>query len=132
VAAETDSVASLRRLGWLDPTLVGFCAVSVALTVLAGLVQVRFGTFPMSFATAWAAVFDPAVWLRPDVLAKQAELLVDFLVHTHHEVELEFANGLPDGDFGFALPAGEDDFITLHPEIEFCPHVRVSIPPGFD
>ncbi|PSP56927.1 iron ABC transporter permease [Halobacteriales archaeon QH_7_66_36] len=69
MAAKTDSVASLRRLGWLDPTLVGFCAVSVALTILAGLIQVRFGTFPMSFATAWAAVSDPAVWLRPNVLA---------------------------------------------------------------
>ncbi|MFB6117339.1 FecCD family ABC transporter permease [Halosegnis sp.] len=70
MAAETDTVErAVDRFEWVDPTLVGFCAGSLALTVLAGLVQVSFGTFTMSLATAWRAVFDPAVWTRPGVLA---------------------------------------------------------------
>jgi len=69
VATETDTAATVERFGWVDPSLLTFCTVSLAATVFGGLVQVSFGTFTMSLSTAWRAVFDPAVWTNPNVLA---------------------------------------------------------------
>lgn len=58
-----------REVGWLDRSLVLTCAAGLAITVLAGLLQVRFGSYPMTFPQVVGAVFDPLVWLRPNVLA---------------------------------------------------------------
>jgi iron complex transport system permease protein len=58
-----------REVGWLDRSLVLTCAAGLAITVLAGLLQVRFGSYPVTFRQVVAAVFDPLVWLRPNVLA---------------------------------------------------------------
>lgn len=73
VAAETETTglrASLaERFEWLEADLVAFCAACLGVVVAAGLVQVSFGTFTMSLGQAWAAVFDPRVWLNPNVLA---------------------------------------------------------------
>ncbi|PSQ24589.1 iron ABC transporter permease [Halobacteriales archaeon QS_9_67_17] len=69
MATETDTRLAVDRFEWVDPTLAGFCAVSLALAFAGTLVQVSFGTYTMTLGTAWGAVFDPAVWLRLDVLA---------------------------------------------------------------
>ncbi|OTF02068.1 ABC transporter permease [Halorubrum sp. SD612] len=54
------------RLGWLvDPRLLAVAAGSLALVVLAGLVQVSFGAYSMTVGQAWRAVLDPAVLLDP-------------------------------------------------------------------
>ncbi|MFC7212082.1 FecCD family ABC transporter permease [Natronoarchaeum sp. GCM10025321] len=53
--------------GWLTSTLVGFCLVSAVLTVVAGIVQVSFGTYSMTIAQAWDTVIDPAVLFNLDV-----------------------------------------------------------------
>ncbi|GAA0536649.1 iron ABC transporter permease [Halorubrum ejinorense] len=54
------------RLGWLfDPRLLTVAAGSLALVVLAGLVQVSFGAYSMTVGQAWRAVLDPAVLLDP-------------------------------------------------------------------
>ncbi|WP_158059399.1 FecCD family ABC transporter permease [Halorussus halophilus] len=54
------------RLGWLDGSLASVVLGSVAVVVLAGLVQVSFGTYSMSLATAWNSVFDPDIFLNLD------------------------------------------------------------------
>ncbi|WP_135852250.1 FecCD family ABC transporter permease [Halorussus salinus] len=54
-----------RLTGWVDSSLVVLCVASVAVTVLAGLVQVSFGAFSMSLVEAWQAVFNPQVVLNP-------------------------------------------------------------------
>jgi hypothetical protein len=38
-----------REVGWLDRSLGLTCAAGFAVTVLAGLVQVRFGAYDMTF-----------------------------------------------------------------------------------
>jgi iron complex transport system permease protein len=54
---------------WLDRRLLGLIVGSVAVTLASALVQVSFGTFSgAQLTTAWAAVFDPAVWTNPQVL----------------------------------------------------------------
>ncbi|MCU4717396.1 FecCD family ABC transporter permease [Halapricum hydrolyticum] len=53
----------------LDATLASIIGASVLLTVVAGLVQVRYGAYGMSLETAVRALFDRAVWTNPDVLA---------------------------------------------------------------
>ncbi|WP_255198137.1 FecCD family ABC transporter permease [Halorarius litoreus] len=65
----TETRWRVERFDWLDTTLVGFCAASLVATLLAALVQVSFGTFSMTLAQAWRAVFDPVVWTNPNVLA---------------------------------------------------------------
>ena len=57
-------------LSWVDASLVTVAVASTAVVVASGLVQVSFGTFTMSVATAWASVFDPAVWTNPQVLLR--------------------------------------------------------------
>jgi len=57
-------------LSWIDTSLLTVIAASVAVVVVSGLVQVSFGAFTMSITTAWASVFDPAVWTNPQVLLR--------------------------------------------------------------
>jgi iron complex transport system permease protein len=63
VGAEAeDSTAREQRCRWLlDPGLVTTALVSVAVVVLAGLVQVSFGAYSMTLGQAWAAIFNPGV-----------------------------------------------------------------------
>ncbi|QHS15899.1 iron ABC transporter permease [haloarchaeon 3A1-DGR] len=52
------------RLAWLrDPSLLSLCLASVGVVVLAGLVQVSFGSYPMSITQAWQSVTDTDVLL---------------------------------------------------------------------
>jgi len=50
------------RLAWIrDPSLIMLCLASVAIVVLAGLVQISFGSFTMSISQAWQSVIDTDV-----------------------------------------------------------------------
>jgi iron complex transport system permease protein len=60
-AADTGTERS--RFGWVDRPLVGLCLGSLAVVVIGGLVQVSFGSFSVTLAEAWLAVFDPRVLL---------------------------------------------------------------------
>jgi iron complex transport system permease protein len=62
-----------RRRHWIDQRLVSLCLASVALTGVAGLVQVSFGDYTMSLAETWRTVLDPAV--ATDLAVWQAFLL---------------------------------------------------------
>jgi iron complex transport system permease protein len=54
-----------RRFVWLfDPRLVMTALGSIAVVVLAGLVQVSFGSYSMSVGQAWSAVVNPDVLLN--------------------------------------------------------------------
>ena len=66
----TDAARSARErwLGWIDGSLLTLVVASVAIVVVAGLLQVSFGAYSMSIAQAWQAVFDPAVLLNPQAL----------------------------------------------------------------
>ncbi|SHG98329.1 FecCD family ABC transporter permease [Halobaculum gomorrense] len=55
---------------WVDSSLLTVIVASTAVVVLSGLIQVSFGAFTMSVATAWSAVFDPVVWTNPQVLLR--------------------------------------------------------------
>lgn len=66
-------VSTAGRFGWVDGPLVGLVAGSISIVIMAGLVQVSFGTYSMSIAQAWQAVFNPDVLLNPQAL--QAFLL---------------------------------------------------------
>jgi iron complex transport system permease protein len=59
-----------ERAPWLDTSLLTVVVGSLAVVFVSGLLQVSFGTFTMSIATAWGAVFDPAVWTNPQVLLR--------------------------------------------------------------
>ncbi|QLK24744.1 iron ABC transporter permease [Natrinema zhouii] len=50
-----------EREGWVTGRLVLFCLASTVITVVAGLVQVSFGEYSMTFLEAWQAVFNPGV-----------------------------------------------------------------------
>lgn len=56
------------RLGWIDGPLVGTIVASVAVVVVAGLIQVSFGAYSMSLVGAWEAVFNPSVIFDPTAL----------------------------------------------------------------
>jgi iron complex transport system permease protein len=53
------------RLDWLDRSLVGLSLGSLAVVVVGGFVQARFGSFDMTVAGAFWAVFNPDVVLNP-------------------------------------------------------------------
>ena len=57
------------RLAWLDRSLVSVMLGSVLVTAAAGLVQVRYGSYDMTFAEAFWAVFDPDVVFDADAWA---------------------------------------------------------------
>src|SRR6056297_607102 len=66
--AETQSVSgqtpAQQRAGWVTGTLILFCLASTIITAIAGLVQVSFGEYSMTFLEAWRAVFNPNVILN--------------------------------------------------------------------
>jgi iron complex transport system permease protein len=53
-----------RWFPWFDGSLVTLCLGSLAVVFVGGLVQVSFGTFTMSIAQTWQAVFNPEVILN--------------------------------------------------------------------
>ncbi|MFC4451464.1 FecCD family ABC transporter permease [Halorussus aquaticus] len=53
--------------GWIDASLATVVLGSIAVVVVAGLVQVSFGTYSMTLAQTWHAVFDPDVVFDPQV-----------------------------------------------------------------
>ena len=59
--------------GWVDGSLLTLCLGSVAVVVVAGLVQVSFGSYSMTVGQAWRAVLDPTVLL-------DARWLLNFLL----------------------------------------------------
>jgi iron complex transport system permease protein len=66
------SVANARpdeRLGWFDRSLALVVAASVAGVVGAGVVQVSFGTYSMTYLEAWRAVFAREVVFNPSAWA---------------------------------------------------------------
>ena len=63
--AQTTRARNGRRFAWLfDPRLVTTAVGSLAVVVLAGLVQVSFGAYSMTLGQAWGAVFNPDVVLN--------------------------------------------------------------------
>ncbi|SIS14466.1 FecCD family ABC transporter permease [Natronorubrum thiooxidans] len=50
-----------QRDGWVTGTLIVFCLASTVVTIVAGLIQVSFGEYSMTFGEAWRAVFNPDV-----------------------------------------------------------------------
>ncbi|WP_049922297.1 FecCD family ABC transporter permease [Halopiger djelfimassiliensis] len=56
-----------NREGWVTGTLLLFCLASTVITVVAGLVQVSYGPYTMTFVEAWQAVFNPDVVFDIDV-----------------------------------------------------------------
>ena len=87
--ATDDATGSLAdRIGGLpsrlDDPLVYVALMSTLVVVLAGLVQVSFGTYSMTVADAWRAVVDPAVWGSPGLLARffLGENVADTLANT--------------------------------------------------
>ncbi|MFB6233495.1 MAG: FecCD family ABC transporter permease [Haloarculaceae archaeon] len=65
--AGTESTSGVgRRIGWLfDPKLLAVITGSLAVTVVASLIQVSFGSYSMTVAQAWGAVFNPNVVFDP-------------------------------------------------------------------
>jgi iron complex transport system permease protein len=62
VTAGTDRTADERgRFAWLDRSLAAVCVGSLVVVAVAGFVQVRFGTFDMTWRQAYDAVTDPNV-----------------------------------------------------------------------
>ena len=63
--AQTTRSRNGRRFAWLfDPRLVTTVVGSLAVVLVAGLVQVSFGAYSMTLGQAWGAVFDPDVVLN--------------------------------------------------------------------
>jgi iron complex transport system permease protein len=60
-STETESVVRGRQYDWFDRSLVTLCVGSLVVTVVAGLVQVSFGSYDTTAVQAWSAVLDPAV-----------------------------------------------------------------------
>ena len=47
--------------GWVTTRLAGFCLAAAAITAMAGLIQVSFGSYSMTITEAWQSVFDPSI-----------------------------------------------------------------------
>ncbi|WP_222920311.1 iron ABC transporter permease [Natrinema sp. SYSU A 869] len=56
-----EHAANRSRSGWVTGKLVLFCLASTVVTVVAGLVQVTFGEYPIGFIDAWSVVFEPTI-----------------------------------------------------------------------
>ncbi|EMA53269.1 MULTISPECIES: FecCD family ABC transporter permease [Halococcus] len=66
---QDDHAAGDRQwLEWIDGSLATLILGSIAIVVVAGLVQVSFGAYSMTIAQAWGAVFNPEVILNPAAL----------------------------------------------------------------
>ncbi|WP_335998850.1 FecCD family ABC transporter permease [Halorientalis halophila] len=67
----SDRVASAgeSRVGgaWVTRSLVGFCLACTLVTAVAALLQVRYGSYPMTWSETITAVFDRNVLLDPAV-----------------------------------------------------------------
>ncbi|AFZ72275.1 FecCD family ABC transporter permease [Natronobacterium gregoryi] len=61
-------VGSGGRLEWVDGPLLSVCLASLAITVVAGAVQITFGDYSVSITEVWGIVFDPAVLASPSTL----------------------------------------------------------------
>ena len=59
-----------NRFGWVDRSLLGVVVGSVAVVLVAGVVQVSFGAYSMPIRAAWGAVVDPVVWTNPQFLLR--------------------------------------------------------------
>jgi len=53
-----------ERFAWLDRSLATLCLGSVIIVLVAGFVQVRFGTYDMSWGAAFSALTDEAIWFN--------------------------------------------------------------------
>lgn len=67
--AETETAARTGRFAWVDGSLAMVILASVAVVVIAGLVQVSFGSYSMSLPEAWRAVANPDVLFNPAALS---------------------------------------------------------------
>lgn len=70
MATETDGLETDLASGWrtlLSGQLLWLVVGSVAVAVGAGLVQVRYGTYTMTFQEAWRALSNPRIVLDPVV-----------------------------------------------------------------
>lgn len=54
-----------RWLGWIDGSLLALIFGSIAVVVVAGLIQVSYGAYSMTLIDAWQAVFNPEVIFNP-------------------------------------------------------------------
>jgi len=75
-STEPESVVRERRYDWFDRSLVTLCFGSLVVTVVAGLIQVSFGSYDTTAAQAWSAVLDPTVlsdihWLLNFLLGEE-------------------------------------------------------------
>jgi iron complex transport system permease protein len=73
MATDTDEVshhsgAGSPRLEWADRSLLLTVLGGLFATCIAAFAQLSFGTFSMTPADAWRALFDPMVWGNPGVL----------------------------------------------------------------
>ena len=96
MATETttgESSASAWPFAWVDRNLLVVCLVSLAITLVAGLVQVSFGTFSMSPQQAWAAVFNPDVIF--DLTAWEAFLLGGEMPEMNHRSLIVWNSRIP-------------------------------------
>ncbi|MEF8825622.1 MAG: iron ABC transporter permease [Halapricum sp.] len=55
------AVTRERLFGWIDGALLTLILGSLGVVAVAGLIQVRYGSYDMTFAQAWNAVFNPKV-----------------------------------------------------------------------
>lgn len=62
--SKRNAVLPWRRFDWFDRSLTVLCLGSVVVTVIAGLIQVSFGSYSMTLIEAWQAVFNPDVVLK--------------------------------------------------------------------
>ncbi|WP_280537012.1 iron ABC transporter permease [Halopenitus sp. POP-27] len=79
----------------VDGSLSSVALVSTAIVLVGGLVQVSFGTYTMTVGQAWNAVFDPAVWSSPGLLARLflGETIAGWLVgHFGWHLDVELAH----------------------------------------
>jgi iron complex transport system permease protein len=67
-SATDGAVVHSDRFAWLDSSLLGLAASSVAIVVLSLFVQVSFGTYTMSITEAWYALLDADIWYDERVL----------------------------------------------------------------
>ncbi|WP_135301902.1 FecCD family ABC transporter permease [Haloarcula amylovorans] len=67
-SAHSDSAPSetANERGWITPQLVTFCLACLGVTVIAGLIQVSFGSYSMTIGQAWRAMFNPDVVFNLD------------------------------------------------------------------
>ena len=71
---------SAERFEWLSGSLVAFCLACLAITVVAGLVQVRFGSYEMTRTEVLRAVFDADVLMIRGHEAKTSAEFEDTVV----------------------------------------------------